>query len=95
VEEISRTITSSPCYPIQKLITSTTKSGQCNHKDANVFFGQICRNEKLENLVNTRKIEGKRARGRQKQGYMASMRRRLGRSWSGSEFIQYKKDRNI
>jgi len=46
-------------------------------------------------IVNTRKIEGKRARGRQKQGYMASMRRRLGQSWSESEFIQYKKGRNI
>ena len=49
--------------------------------EANVFFSHICRKGKLENLVSTGKIqsiEGKRACGRQKQGFMASMRRRMG-----------------
>ena len=44
------------------------------------FFGHICRKEKLENLVSTGKIEGKRARGRQRKDYISSMRRRMGRS---------------
>ena len=32
------------------------------------FFGHVCRKEKLEYLVSTGKFEGKRARGRQRQG---------------------------
>ena len=63
---------------------------------ANVYFGHICSKGKLENLVSTGNIEGKRARGRQRQGYMASMKRRMGQSWSGyKNIIQHTKDKGI
>ena len=59
------------------------------------FFGHMCRNEKLKNLVSTGKMEEKRAHGRQRQDYMARMRRRMGQSWSVSEIIQHARDRDI
>ena len=59
------------------------------------FFGHVCRKEKLEYLVNTGKFEGKRAWGRQRQGYVASMKRRMEQSWTENKIIQSTKDRDI
>ena len=55
------------------------------------FFGHICRKEKLEYLVSTGKFEGKRARGRQRQGYVASLKRGMEKSWT--EIKSYKVQR--
>ena len=38
-----------------------------------LFFGHVYRKEKLEYLVSIGKLEGKRARGRQRESYVASM----------------------
>ena len=60
-----------------------------------LFFGHICRKEKLEYLVSTGKFEGKRARGRQRQSYVASMKRRMGQSWTENRIIHSTKDRDV
>ena len=59
------------------------------------FFGHVCRKEKQEYLVSTGKFEGKRARGRQRQGYVAGMKRRMEQSWTENKIIQSIKDRDI
>ena len=71
------------------LVTTITKRQKFH------FFGHVCRKEKLEYLVSTGKFEGKRARGRQRQGYVASMKRRMEQSWTENEIIQSTKDRDI
>ena len=60
-----------------------------------LFFGHICRKEKLEYLVSTGKIAAKNARGRQIQGYAASMRKRMEQSWIENKIIKNTKDRVI
>ena len=59
------------------------------------FFGHICRNESLEYLVTTGKFGGKRDRGRQRQGYVASLKRRLGLSWTDNAIIHSTQDREL
>ena len=70
----------------ETLVTTITKRQMS-------FFGHICRKEKLEYLVSTGKFE-KRARGRQRQGYVASMKRRMVQSWTENKIIQTTKDRD-
>ena len=50
------------------------------YKASNVNFGHIFRREKLEYLVSTGQFEGKNPHGMQRQGYDASMKRRMGQS---------------
>ena len=72
----------------ETLVTTITKRQMS-------FFGHVCRKEKLEYLVSTGKFEGKRARGRQRQGSVASMKRRMEQSWTENKIIQSTKDRDI
>ena len=71
------------CRGLIKMITKRQMS----------FFGHICRKETLEYLVTTGKFDGKRDRGRQRQGYVASMKRGLGLSWTDSAVIHSIEDR--
>ena len=41
------------------------------------FFGHVMRKEKFENLVTTGKIEGKRARGRQRGTFLGAMAQKI------------------
>ena len=59
------------------------------------FFDHICRKESLEYLVTTGKFDGKRDRGRQRQGYVASLKRRFGLSWTDNAIIHNTKDREL
>jgi len=73
------------CRSLIKMITKRQMS----------FFGHICRKESLEYLVITGKFDGKRDRGRQRQGYVASLKRRLGLSWTDNAIIHSTKDREL
>ena len=73
------------CRSLIKMITKRQMS----------FFGHICRKESLEYLVTTGKFDGKRDRGRQRQGYVASLKRRLGLSWTDNAIIHSTKDREL
>ena len=73
------------CRSLIKLITKQQMS----------FFGHICRKESLECLVTTGKFDGKRDRGRQRQGYVAGLKRRLGLSWTHNVTIHSTKDREL
>ena len=55
------------------------------------YFARCCN---LGLLGFTGKVEGKRARGRQRQGYVASMKRRMEQSWTENKIIQSTKDRD-
>ena len=44
-----------------------------------------------ETLENSRERLREKARGKQRQGFVACMRRRIGQSWSGSDIIQHSK----
>lgn len=62
------------------------------------FFGRIGRKEELEYLVSTWKFEGKRVRGRQRQGYVAvvaSMKRRMEQTWTETKILQSTRDRDV
>ena len=58
------------------------------------FFGHICRKESLQYLVTMGNFDGKRDRGRQRQGYVASMKR-LGLSWTDNVVIHSTKYREL
>ena len=73
------------CISLIKMITKRQMS----------FFGHICRKESLEHLVTTGKLDGKRGRGRQRQGYIASMKRRLVLSWTDNVIMHSTKDREL
>ena len=59
------------------------------------FLGHVCRKESLEYLVTTGKFDGKRDRGRQRQGYVASLKRRVGLSWTDNVLMHSTKDREL
>ena len=61
----------------------------------NAIFGHICTKEKLEYIGNTGKLEGNRARGRQRQSYVANMKRRMGQSWTENKIIHSTKERDV
>ena len=73
------------CRSLIKMITKRQMS----------FFGHICRKESSEYLVTTGKFDGKRDRGRQRQGCVASLKRRLGLSWTDTVMIHSTKDREL
>ena len=50
---------------------------------------------RLEYLVTTGKFDGKRDRGRQRQGYVASMKRRLGLLLTNNAIKHSTKDREL
>ena len=71
----------------ETLVTTITKRQMSSS-------GHVCRKEKLEYLVSMGKFEGKRARGRQRQVYVASMKRRMEQFWTENKIIQSTKDRD-
>ena len=52
------------------------------------FLGHVLREEGLENLCLTGKIEGRRDRGRQREKYMDGLKRATGGERSAVELIQ-------
>ena len=59
------------------------------------FCRHICWKESLEYLVTTGKFDGKRDRGRQRQGCVASTKRRLSLSWKDNAGVHSTKDREL
>ena len=56
------------------------------------FLGHVNRKETLEYLAMTGKIEGKRARGRQRMTLMSNIIRRMGGPWTACEVLQATKE---
>jgi hypothetical protein len=77
------------------LKTSNTKRKlmQTIRKRQLEFFGHIMRKEGLENLVTTGKIEGRRARGRQRQTYTGSLAEEVGKEMTVEELIHNTRER--
>ena len=59
MDKLSNETVSERAETCRALITTITKRQM-------LFFGHVCRKEKLEYLVSTGKLEGKRARGQAK-----------------------------
>ena len=57
------------------------------------FFGHIIRKGTLESIITAGKIEGKRARGRQRDEYLGNLGRNLGKKWTPIELIKMASDR--
>ena len=57
------------------------------------FLGHVNRKETIEYLAMTGKIEGKRARGRQRMTLMSNVIRRMGGTWTACEVLQASKER--
>ena len=57
------------------------------------FLGHVLREDGLENLCLTGKIEGKRARGRQREKYMDGLRRVTGGERTSVELIHLARNR--
>ena len=57
------------------------------------FLGHVMRRGELENLSLTGKIEGKRARGRQRDTFMKSLARILDGNWTTGSLLQATTDR--
>ena len=57
------------------------------------FLGHVNRKETKEYLSLTGKIEGKRARGRQRMTVMSNIIRRMGGTWIACEVLQATKER--
>ena len=57
------------------------------------FLGHVMRKGELENLSLTGKIEGKRARGRQRDTFMKSLARILDGNWTTGSLLQATADR--
>ena len=52
------------------------------------FLGHVMRGGKLENLCLTGRIEGRRARGRQRETYLDGLKRVTGEEFSGVELLR-------
>ena len=57
------------------------------------FLGHVMRRGELENLSLTGKIEGKRARGRQRDTYMKTLSRNIDGNWTTGKLLQTTADR--
>ena len=57
------------------------------------FLGHILRKEKIEHLCLTGKIEGRRARGRQRKKYLDSILEDIGENLTANQLIQLARDR--
>ena len=57
------------------------------------FLGHIIRSEKIEHLCLTGRIEGRRARGRQRMKYMDSLVGDLGEEYTANQVVQAARDR--
>ena len=57
------------------------------------FLGHVNRKETIEYLAMTGKIEGKRARGRQRMTLMSNVIRRMGGTWTACEVLKASKER--
>jgi len=57
------------------------------------FFGHIIRKGTLESIITAGKIEGKRARGWQRDEYLGNLGRNLGKKWTPIELIKMASDR--
>ena len=57
------------------------------------FLGHVLRGEGLESLCLTGKIEGRRARGRQREKYMDGIRRVTGGERTAAELLQMARNR--
>ena len=57
------------------------------------FLGHILRKEKIEHLCLTGKIEGRRARGRQRKKYLDSILEEIGENLTPNQLIQLARDR--
>ena len=57
------------------------------------FLGHVNRKETIEYLTMTGKIEGKRARGRQRMTLMSNVIRRMVGTWTACEVLQASKER--
>ena len=57
------------------------------------FLGHVLRRDGLENVSMTGKIDGRRARGRQRQKFMDGILAELGNGWTSGRVIQLARDR--
>ena len=57
------------------------------------FLGHIIRSEKIEHLCLTGRIEGRRARGRQRMKYMDSLVGDLGGEYTANQVVQAARER--
>ena len=66
--------------------------GEIRRRQMN-FVGHIIRSEKLEHLCLTGRVEGRRARGRQRVKYLDSLREDLDGDYTPNQIIQAARDR--